>query len=552
MQPAAPARPTAKLLVVDDDLFIRETISEFMTLHGYAVTAVENGGEAIAAAAEQRYQCALIDIVLPDMTGTAVLEALRHHDPGMICCMMTGNVTLEDSLRALKGGAVDFFMKPLIFHQVEKRFSEALTRQRLEKELASSREQQRLLTETALDGIIVMDEQGRVDYFNPAAERIFGFRRQDILGRDLHEMVVPERLRQQCRAGLTRFWEHGTGPVLGRLLELTALHQDGHEFPVELSLAAMTRDDKWVAVGIVRDISERKKAEAELLRSREELARQHRELQDTQSMVIQQEKLASIGHLAAGVAHEINNPMGFIYNNLQVLAKYSAGLADYIGEVRRLVERTEPEVRQQEEALRRSRRVDAILGDLDSLIAECLDGARRVNKIVGDLKSFSRQDEDSQYVDLNGCVETALNVVWNELKHRATVEKDFGDLPPVRCVAGQISQVVMNLLVNATDALRGQGQITVRTWREPGWACIAVADNGPGIPASIRRRIFEPFFTTKAPGSGTGLGLSISLDIVRKHGGTIEAKSERGAGSVFTVRLPLDREPEGGDADGGR
>jgi two-component system NtrC family sensor kinase len=196
---------------------------------------------------------------------------------------------------------------------------------------------------------------------------------------------------------------------------------------------------------------------------------------------------------------------------------------------------------EQENELRTRLKIDRIMADLPNLVAESLDGAERVKKIVQDLKGFSRNDEtNATMVNLAECLESTINIVWNELKYKTTLVKDFGPLPPVHCRPQQLNQVFMNLLVNAAQAIEHQGTITVKTWQEGTNACISVTDTGAGIPEAIRSRIFEPFFTTKEVGKGTGLGLSISYDIIKNHGGELAVESEVGKGTTFTIRIPVE------------
>jgi two-component system NtrC family sensor kinase len=276
----------------------------------------------------------------------------------------------------------------------------------------------------------------------------------------------------------------------------------------------------------------------------EELAAAYKQLKSTHMQLLQQEKMASIGQLAAGVAHEINNPIGFIKSNLGTLGKYVERLREFIETQGEAVGASAPaEIAEVVVEARRKLKVDHVLADLPKLIAESSEGTERVRIIVQNLKSFSRVEEaERQRVDLNLCIESAITISWNELKYKATLVRDFGDLPPVTCFPQQLNQVFLNLLVNAAHAIESRGEIAVRSWREGGIACVAIADTGSGIPAEFRNRIFEPFFTTKKVGKGTGLGLSISYEIVAQHGGTIEVESEPGRGATFTVRLPIGEE----------
>ena len=281
-------------------------------------------------------------------------------------------------------------------------------------------------------------------------------------------------------------------------------------------------------VGTFTDITERKNSESLV--------------QQMQGQIIQQEKMASIGQLAAGVAHEINNPMGFITSNLASLGKYAERLDVFIAAMQQSIGSCQSHPDSIElDKLRQKLKVDYIITDMRELVNESMDGAKRVRRIVQDLKSFSRVDQaDRCRTNLNEALETTINIAWNEIKYIATLERQFGDIPEIVCYPQQLNQVFLNLLVNAAQAMEKQGNIMVRTWCDSGNVFVSVADTGKGMPEDVQQRIFEPFFTTKETGKGTGLGLSISADIVRKHGGEIKVESQIDQGTVFTVRLPMD------------
>lgn len=261
-----------------------------------------------------------------------------------------------------------------------------------------------------------------------------------------------------------------------------------------------------------------------------------------QVQAVQQEKLASVGQLAAGVAHEINNPMGFISSNLSSLAKY-------INKIKAFEQALNEEVRNygnpalinEMENLKKTMKIDFIMEDMGSLLEESQEGAERVRRIVQDLKNFSHVDEaQCKSVNINENLDSTLNMLRNEIKYVAVLHKEYGEIAPVCCLPQQLNQVFMNLLVNAIHALEGHGAITVRTWQEGQTVHVAISDTGKGIPEENLNKIFDPFFTTKEVGKGTGLGLSICYDIVKKHGGEITVQSEVGAGTTFTVRLPVE------------
>ena len=286
--------------------------------------------------------------------------------------------------------------------------------------------------------------------------------------------------------------------------------------------------------GVSRDITERRVAEAKIQSQMIELTTLNKKLGEAHSQLLHSEKMAAVGQLAAGVAHEINNPIGFVTSNLASLKTYARQLLSLIDAYEQGNDENIARVRQAIE-------LDFLRDDLPALIAESQDGLARVTKIVQDLKNFSRIDDTGrQLADLNAAMESTLNVVWNELKYKAELVRELGDIPKVDCVPAQINQVFTNLLVNAAQAIPQRGKIFVRSRREAETVCFEIEDTGHGMSEDVQRRIFEPFFTTKPVGQGTGLGLSISYDIVvKKHGGRLEVISQPGRGTRFLITLPL-------------
>ncbi|MBW2270105.1 MAG: PAS domain-containing protein [Deltaproteobacteria bacterium] len=279
------------------------------------------------------------------------------------------------------------------------------------------------------------------------------------------------------------------------------------------------------------------------------------EMHQLRQQVLQTEKMASIGQLAAGVAHEINNPMGFIHANLFQLAEYAGDLRQLWGEVEQLQkvvsQAGSPEVREAAARLATLAEevdVDFLLSDLAKAIRESQEGSERIRHIVQDLRDFSHQDNgELSLADVNQCLDSTANIVWPMMKHLVQLEKNYADLPAVTCYPMQLKQVFMNLLVNAFQAIESKlgasaetGHIVLRTEHHGADVVISVADTGVGIAAGDLDRIFDPFFTTKKVGAGTGLGLSTSYNIVQRHGGRIEADSQAGEGTCFRVVLPVD------------
>ncbi len=290
-------------------------------------------------------------------------------------------------------------------------------------------------------------------------------------------------------------------------------------------------------------LQENEKINRALQEEREEQRVLIKKLEEAHNQLLQSEKLASIGQLAAGVAHEINNPIGFVNSNLGTLRNYIDSLLGLIADTFAALEPTlaaAPALAARLQQIRQAADFDFIRDDIHSLIAESIDGTTRVRKIVQDLRDFSRTGEvNKEWVDLHAGLDSTLNVVWNEIKYKADVDKQYGDLPRVECRPSQINQVFMNLLVNAAQAIPQRGRITLRTGCDGDRVWVAVSDTGCGIPPEIRERIFDPFFTTKPVGKGTGLGLSVSYGIIEKHGGHIEVDSTPGEGTTFKVWLPV-------------
>lgn len=268
------------------------------------------------------------------------------------------------------------------------------------------------------------------------------------------------------------------------------------------------------------------------------LSEQAEKLRASQSLLVQQEKLAAIGQLAAGIAHEINNPLGFVSSNLNTLQKYIGKIADYKNAIDELSSNPLTELHQELLDLKRKNKLDSLLEDLPDLITESIEGTEKIKIIVQSLKTFSRTDNDKKVVlDVNECLESAITVVWNEIKYNSKLERNFSELPPIMGYPQQLAQVFMNLLVNASHAIESKGMIKAKTWAEDDQLIVTISDNGCGIADKDLCKIFDPFFTTKPPGKGTGLGMSIASDIVRKHDGRIEVESVVGKGTTFTVKL---------------
>ncbi len=346
---------------------------------------------------------------------------------------------------------------------------------------------------------------------------------------------------RQAREMLEARVEQRTQELSSLNEELTAMNEEHVALNEELNT---TNQELW------NEVAERRRAEDQLRHKHEELVSAYSEVKMIQVQAFQQDKMASIGQLAAGVAHEINNPMAFIISNLESLRDYLDRLTRFIAlqdeTVSGLLKCRNMSSRPTAEALvsrvadtRQTLKIDYVIHDVESLISETMEGATRVKDIVQDLKGFARVESENKPANINDGLESAINIVWNEMKYKAALEKDLGELPLTKCNIGQLNQVFMNVLMNAAQAIDKWGEIRVKTWAEGGDIFISIADTGCGISPQILNRIYEPFFTTKEVGKGTGLGLSVSYDIVKKHGGYISVDSEPGKGTTFTICIPV-------------
>ena len=315
---------------------------------------------------------------------------------------------------------------------------------------------------------------------------------------------------------------------------------------LEAQVAHRTEQLQQAKASLEQDIARREQTEEELLRRYAELTELNCNLQSTRQQLVQSEKMASIGQLAAGVAHEINNPIGYVSSNIRSLKGYVEQLLQVVDCYQERESALPAEDRTHVQSVRKKVDFEYLRDDIQQLLDESEEGTNRVRQIVQDLRDFSRSEtaQDWQAVDLHHGLDSTLNIASNEIKYRADVVREYGRLPMVECLPSQLNQVFMNLFVNAAQAMPEghRGTITVRTGQEGEQVWIEVADDGQGIPPETIDKIFDPFFTTKPIGRGTGLGLSLSYGIVQKHNGRIGVQSVRGAGTTFRITLPIQHE----------
>ncbi len=410
--------------------------------------------------------------------------------------------------------------------------------------LAESQQRFRTIFDNMRDGIFIQDlAAGTLVEANPRLLAMYGYDSDEIIG------LTVGALSENVPPYSTTEWSSAVGRAVRGEPQFFAWHarrKDGELFWVEISMLQMAIDGQDKLLVVTHDMTQRKLQEQELVAALTYQRQLNRRLEEAQSQLLQSEKMASIGQLAAGVAHEINNPVGFVASNLNSLQAYVANLLELIAAYEH-VEATisNPAVAlEKTHALRAAMDIAFLKSDIRSLCTESSEGLERVIKIIRDLKDFSHVDRDETWTeeDLHKGIESTLNVIWNELKYKCDIRREYGALPPVQCLIFQLNQVFMNLLSNAAQAIETKGVITIRTGVVGDNVWIEVIDNGKGISDANLSKIFDPFFTTKPVGKGTGLGLSVSYNIVIAHHGTLDVTSREGQGTTFRVTLPI-RQP---------
>jgi PAS domain S-box-containing protein len=528
------------IVIVDDQPEILVSLRRLLRDEPIEVVAFGSAAEALSWLESHPVHLILTDERMPDMRGTDLLEQVRVKSPETLRVLLTGypgSSTVQHGL----SNVVDWLIsKPWNNDALKLTIRQLLEENPARKSLrlmssgAGPYGQAlfRVLVEGVKDyAILMVSPEGRVMSWNVGAERMTGFAAEDILGR--HFSIL-----------------HPAGEAeSGKPARLLAVAlQEGR---VEDEGWRMRKDGSriWcnVVMTAIHDPEGRLVGFAKVTRDRSEQRRAEEERGRLNAQMLQGQKLQAIGQLSAGIAHEINNPVGYILSNLNTLGEYCQDLRRLL-RAAAVAADAEQHGQSPAEALREFRRIaedvhaEHLIADLGDVVSDCKLGGEKIRDIVRSLREFSHVDEGAlRPTDLNKCLDDALRICWNELKYKADVQKDYlRDLPLVPAYPQRLGQVFINLLVNAGQAIDKRGQILLTTRVEDGFAVVRVRDTGRGIAPDHLGKIFEPFFTTKDVGAGTGLGLHVAYKIVTAHRGRIEIKSVLGQGTEFTVRVPLD------------
>lgn len=510
-----------KILIVDDDRQFGHMVEKLLSGYGFECTVAYDGLAAYQILGTQHFDLVITDLDMPHLDGLALIGELTEHSINSIIIVVTGNGNVQQAVEAMKLGAYDFIEKPVRNDQLLQVVRRAILHQGMvvgNQQLRQLANKWEVTIDASPDMIAILDTDHRIIHSNKALIQYRGERRENINGRDFHQVLPaikkipvfpfpPEEGKEEIASHEIHDSDKG-GDYLVTVAPLR--HEDGSQ---------------WGTVVFVRDMTEYKLIQKQLLHS---------------------QKMESVGTLAAGVAHEINNPVGFISSNLNSLQRYLEKIKTYLEQSRVFIENVPllnaRDVQMESQNLKKlseSLKLDFILEDIQSLTEESREGTERIRRIVNSLKGFARNDDTQMMpANINERLEGVLNLTWNELKYKAQITKDYGEVPNISCCAADLDQVFVNLLINAVQAIPEKGEIRIRTWAESKWICVSISDTGTGIPKHVLSHIFEPFYTTKPVNKGTGLGLSISYDIVTKHGGELEVQSEENKGTTFLVKIP--------------
>ena len=565
-----------EILIVEDNPVSMFVLENMLIKQGHKVVTAKDGQEAWEIYQNQFIQILITDWIMPRMDGLQLCMAIRSASKGHYTYIIVTSSKdhKEDLLEILNSGADDYITKPFDVEEIKARIKagERITMleenyKDLQQILIESRNKLRIVLDSLPQEIVSVDRDTRIVSVNSSfltgkrvcfsdivtsycfQEKYWNMPLANIENIRAYSMHVFESGVSQSACETFNAANSETRHIEFYFLPIK--HENGEVYQV----AIVSRDitDEKQRIDEINSLNYQLRSAVDQIREKnEKLEKTLIQLKETQFQMLQTEKMASIGQLAAGVAHEINNPVGFVSSNLRTLTDYQQCMSKIIAEYSQLTARLSTinnsgmDVSAIEQAIAQIHEketeldIDYIIEDIPHLILDSRDGLDRIKKIVLDLKNFSHPgDEILKSADINQILDSTLNIVWNELKYKVKISKDYSELPQVDCYPQQISQVFMNIMINAGQAIKNQGEIHIATHESGDYVEISISDTGQGIPEKYLSKIFDPFFTTKEVGKGTGLGLNVTYNIIQKHRGMIDVQSEVGTGTTFTIKLPV-------------
>lgn len=543
-----------RLLIVEDDsvnCMILEGMLQKSALSIAGIEKSETLDSAMELLGKIPIDAVLLDLNLPDSTGLETLKIILKKHPQKPIIVITGEHDEQVGLEAISMGAQEYLLKGKFnVDSLVKSIRYGMGRKDSEERARQNERIFQTLISHLPQKILLKDIHSRFVYCNEKYAESTNLPIEELIGKTDMDLYPPDK---------AALYTHSDQIVLesDKTTEHFFRHLESDTEYITRVLKTVVKNERGQAEGILcvfEDFTDRIRIEEGLKNAVEELEASNQQLREMQSQLVQNEKLASIGQLAAGIAHEINNPMGFVNSNFSTLKKYIACLTamyevyeQFLGGLESgLPHDLEKELQKVREA-RDEMQIDYICEDIPELFKDSEEGMKRIIKIVKNLRDFSRIDqiEDFSHANLADCLQSTLVVSRNELKYATDIITHFDDIPDVYCNSGLLNQVFLNILVNAAQAIDQQGRpekgtIEIKTYSDEDSVICQISDDGPGIPADIVSRIFDPFFTTKPAGKGTGLGLNVSYDIVvNKHKGQLLVDSQVGQGTTFTIKIPI-------------
>lgn len=525
-----------RILIVEDDEAMALCLGGSLDQLGYEVLGtVTTGEEAISAVKEHLPDLVLMDVVLSGrMDGIAATEQI-HLFSKVPVVYITGRTDIEQWQRAKITEPFGYILKPFELRELDVVIAAAFYKYRKEQEIFSIKNRFYSCLENLGGVVFHSDLDFKPFLVEGPLEQMTGYKPDQILSGKprIEDMTHPEEGRLYSSEDLQKL---KTVPDFAMVREHRVLTQDNQVLWVRESMKNVSNQNGHpVAIErVIYDITEYKKVQESC--------------QGLQKQLLQSEKMASIGQLTVGVAHEINNPVGYISSNIEVLRQYVTGYTDVLKMAENLKKSVEAENMEQAKAIAQEMskfeeeiNLDYMINDVDKLLQHIEMGIEKIRKIVIGLRTFAHRDSNMmEPTDIEGVLESVISIVYNEIKYKAVINREFTKLPLVHCNPQEIGQVFINLLINAVQAISDKGEITIKTFIEGNRVGVAVSDTGSGILPKHMKEIFTPFFTTKEKGKGTGLGLSISYEIIKRHNGDILIESQPDKGTTFTVLLPID------------